>query len=102
MFLQNTPHYTLPSHQHLSLVTKNPKDSKPQDRGVYGEVRVHPRAACPSDGHPRGEERWIALCAQAAVEEDPKRLLELVSEINRLLDARKKRLAHEIGGKAVQ
>jgi hypothetical protein len=38
-------------------------------------------------------ETWIALCAQAAVEKDPKRLLELVSEINRLLDARKNRLA---------
>jgi hypothetical protein len=40
-------------------------------------------------------ESWITLCAQAAVEKDPKRLLELVSEINRLLDARRKRLASE-------
>jgi hypothetical protein len=102
VFLQNTPHYTLPSHQHLSAVTKKTKDSKPRDRGASGEERVLPQAASPSEGHPRGEESWIALCAQAAVEPDPKRLLELVSEINRLLDARKKRLAHEIGGKAVQ
>jgi hypothetical protein len=40
-------------------------------------------------------EGWVSLCAQAAVEQDPKKLLELVSEINRLLDARRKRLANE-------
>jgi hypothetical protein len=38
-------------------------------------------------------EGWVALCAQAAVEQDAKKLLELVSEINRLLDARRKRLS---------
>ena len=31
-------------------------------------------------------EKWKELCAQAAVEKDPKRLLELVQEINRILD----------------
>lgn len=31
------------------------------------------------------EERWRQLCAQAAVEQDPKKLLELVAEITRLL-----------------
>jgi len=40
-------------------------------------------------------EGWVALCARAAVEQDPRKLLELVSEINRLLDARRKRLANE-------
>jgi hypothetical protein len=34
------------------------------------------------------EQRWMALCERAAVERDPKKLLQLVSEINRLLDAR--------------
>jgi hypothetical protein len=38
-------------------------------------------------------ERWIELCERAAVEQDPKKLLELVSEINRLFEAREKRLA---------
>ncbi len=38
-------------------------------------------------------ETWMALCERAAVEQDPKRLLELVREINRLFDAREKRLA---------
>jgi hypothetical protein len=29
-------------------------------------------------------EAWMSLCERAAVEQDPKKLLELVSEINRL------------------
>lgn len=37
-------------------------------------------------------ERWKQLCAQAAVEQDPKKLLELVKEINRLLDQKQRRL----------
>jgi hypothetical protein len=32
------------------------------------------------------EERWRQLCAQAAVEQDPEKLMELVREISRLLD----------------
>ena len=40
-------------------------------------------------------ESWVELCAQAAVEQDPKRLLELVKQINRLLDARRRRLYSE-------
>lgn len=39
----------------------------------------------------RGE-TWLALCERAAVEQDPKKLLQLVSEINRLFDARDTRL----------
>jgi hypothetical protein len=31
-------------------------------------------------------QRWRELCAQAAVEQDPKKLLELVAEISRLFD----------------
>jgi len=38
-------------------------------------------------------ETWIELCERAAVEQDPKKLLQLVSEINRLFEAREKRLA---------
>jgi hypothetical protein len=41
-------------------------------------------------------ETWMALCERAAVEQDPKKLLELVSEINRLCDARKKRLSGKL------
>jgi len=38
------------------------------------------------------KERWQELCSQAAVEQDPKRLLQLMEEINGLLEAKKKRL----------
>lgn len=36
--------------------------------------------------------RWQELCARAAVEQDPQKLLELVREINRLLEEKQKRL----------
>jgi hypothetical protein len=32
------------------------------------------------------QERWLELCEQAAIEQDPKKLLELVAKIIRLLD----------------
>jgi len=32
------------------------------------------------------EPRWQELCAQAAVEHDPNKLLQLVTEINQMLD----------------
>jgi hypothetical protein len=34
-------------------------------------------------------ERWRILCERAAKEQDPAKLLELVTEINQLLDRRK-------------
>jgi len=37
----------------------------------------------------RKQERWRELCEQASVEQDPEKLLELVTEINRLLDEKK-------------
>ena len=43
------------------------------------------------------EERWRQLCAQAAVEQDPKKLMELVKEINRLLE-----MKHEHRGRLEQ
>ena len=38
------------------------------------------------------KERWMELCAQAAVEQDPKKLIELVQEINALLEEKERRL----------
>jgi hypothetical protein len=38
------------------------------------------------------EERWKQLCAQAAQEQDPAKLQELVRQINELLEAKQKRL----------
>lgn len=40
-------------------------------------------------------ERWMKLCEQAAIEQDPKKLLELVREINDLLAKKQDRLAKE-------
>jgi hypothetical protein len=37
-------------------------------------------------------ERWRMLCEQAATEQDPVRLMELVREINRLLEQKEERL----------
>ena len=34
--------------------------------------------------------RWMELCEQAAVEQDPAKLLKLVTEINRLLEEEKR------------
>jgi hypothetical protein len=42
----------------------------------------------------RGEklEQWRQLCELAAIEQDPEKLLALVKEINRLLEAKENRL----------
>jgi len=39
------------------------------------------------------KERWIQLSEQAAVEQDPDKLLELVNELNALLEEKETRLA---------
>jgi hypothetical protein len=44
---------------------------------------------------PANEERWVELCRQAAVEEDPDRLHALIIEINRLLEEKENRLNAE-------
>jgi hypothetical protein len=38
------------------------------------------------------KERWLELCEQAAVEQDHKKLSELVGEITRLLDEKQHRV----------
>ncbi len=45
----------------------------------------------------KGEKReqWMRLCEQAANEQDPQKLLELVREINRLLEEKEQRLRQE-------
>jgi hypothetical protein len=37
-------------------------------------------------------ERWQELCEQAANEQDPTKMLEIIKEINRLLDEKEHRL----------
>jgi hypothetical protein len=41
-------------------------------------------------------ERWRILCAQASIEQDPAKLLELVKEINDLLQKKQDRLDHQM------
>jgi hypothetical protein len=44
-------------------------------------------------GHLREHtEEWKQLCQQAAVEQDPKKLLELTKRINELLDTKQHRI----------
>ena len=38
------------------------------------------------------KEHWMELCEQAATEQDTERLLQLISEINRMLDQKQERL----------
>jgi hypothetical protein len=38
------------------------------------------------------KERWLELCAQAAIEQDPQKLIVLVKEISDLLEAKERRL----------
>jgi hypothetical protein len=38
------------------------------------------------------KERWLVLCEEAAVEQDPGRLLALITEINRLLNEKQQRV----------
>ena len=40
--------------------------------------------------HDVQEERWKALCLEASMEKDPEKLLALVSEINRLLEQKRR------------
>jgi hypothetical protein len=41
------------------------------------------------------KERWMQLAEQAANEQDPKKLMVLVAEINRLLEAKQARINAE-------
>ena len=54
---------------------------------AYGAIRSKEHAM---QGSTR--ELWMTLCEQAAVEQDPIRLLELVKQINDLLEMKEKRL----------
>jgi hypothetical protein len=41
------------------------------------------------------KERWRELCERAAIEQDPKKLVELTTEIYRLLEEKRRRLQRE-------
>jgi hypothetical protein len=40
----------------------------------------------------RERERWEELCAQAIIEKDPQKLIELTEEINRILEKKQRRV----------
>ncbi len=40
-------------------------------------------------------ERWKELCALAAIEQDPQKLIELTAEINRLLEQKQRRIEQQ-------
>jgi hypothetical protein len=40
-------------------------------------------------------ERWMALCEEASTEQDPVKLLRLITEINKLLLGKEERLVKE-------
>jgi len=44
-------------------------------------------------------ERWRKLCEQAAIEQDPQKLLQLTKEIYRLLEAKEERLQKQHANK---
>lgn len=41
------------------------------------------------------KERWVSLCEQAAIEQDPERLMKLITEIDRLLSEKQERLENK-------
>jgi hypothetical protein len=41
------------------------------------------------------KERWQKLCEQAAIEQDPERLMLLINEINQLLEEKDRRLRRQ-------
>jgi len=45
-------------------------------------------------------ERWMELCAQAAEEQDPAKLLKLIAEIDRMLCEKQERLGTLRSGKS--
>jgi hypothetical protein len=45
----------------------------------------------------KDKERWMQLCEQAPVEQDPTKLFELTQEIIRLLDEKEKRINSSSG-----
>jgi hypothetical protein len=50
--------------------------------------------------HGKDQEDWERLCAEAAVEQDPKRLQEFIEQINALLKAKEERLKQQRLGRS--
>jgi hypothetical protein len=69
-------------------------------RTVYATLHTFPPPLCDKTiTYPlvkgvclENREKWMELCEQASTEQDPEKLLALVQEINRLLEAKQERL----------
>jgi len=61
--------------------------------GVFYVIKV------PTSMKGKTRERWVELCEQAATEQDPIRLMQLVQEINKLLIEKEERLDSMRAGK---
>jgi len=66
---------------------------------MYDTLHTFPRRYAINKSSPyrkgrmrENRERWMELCEHASTEEDPEKLLALVQEINRLLEAKQERL----------
>jgi putative protein kinase ArgK-like GTPase of G3E family len=70
-----TPPYRHPSAS-LRVQVSTYQDKRPEMKGERGE-------------------RWQALCSQAAQEQGPDRLMELIRKMNELLDEKEERLKRE-------
>jgi hypothetical protein len=48
----------------------------------------------------KGEKKeiWMHLCEQAAVEQDPDKLMDLIKQINQLLEEKERRLKRDFKG----
>jgi hypothetical protein len=46
--------------------------------------------------------RWEELCKQAAVEQDSKKFMELIQEINRLLEEKEQRLRNQKASESIR
>jgi hypothetical protein len=46
------------------------------------------------------KEHWMVLCEQAATEQDPHRLMQLIAEIDRLLREKEQRLTQRSGSES--
>lgn len=97
--LQNSQHRSFPLTRIQARVSMKRAARDHDDKAVATEASqsevLDQNPSSPSHGEGPSVEDWIALCARAAVEQDPKKLLDLIIQINRLLDARRKRLFNE-------
>jgi len=91
--------FRLQLHQDSSYTSRVPGNGYWRDRSVverrrFGSPLGSLRAAKGgrSSVMRQNTERWMQLCAQAAIEQDPDKLLALVQEINDLLEEKERRL----------